>query len=317
MRRLLLLSIIAPAWTWAQPSYELVDLSQRYGTSFSAVSIGDDGIILGTKSGMACIADRGRLQFFPRFEGRNWYAVSRSKGGHVLGYDEGYYRAILYQGGHIADIGVNGAYNSQSVHDVNVHGEIVGKVPILNPFVWQKGVLKLLPTPGYAIPRSISDSGLIVGVIVSTGKAALWADGDFRDINPRWAISSDANAINTRGEIAGSARRLGAPTEGPTLWRDGIAIQLSPAEIGSAWDLNDSCQVVGQSGLLGNGYRAFLWDNGSITRLDNLISNRHRFLYIGNAYSINNSGQILARAHTLNGDYYVLLNPIVGDEISH
>lgn len=310
MRTLFMSALVVPALGFAQPQYELVDLVGLYGNSFSPVSIGEDGSILGNAGGMACLASKGTLTFLPTYQGREWEAVAFASSGDVVGFDRGTATSLLYTGGKLINLGLPGWYYTPSAYAVNNVGQVTGSASN-TAFIWEAGKVTWLPAPGAAIGRAILDSGQVVGFTYSgDDHAATWVDGQYMDINPSWARSSQAVAINEKGEIVGEARRKGAPTQGAVIWRQGKAYELAPTEIGDASDINNHSQVVGWSTPAGGGFTAFVWDDGDFYRLEDLILTQHGYNSIMLAHSINNTGQILAYGHTLNGDRPILLNPV-------
>jgi probable HAF family extracellular repeat protein len=145
------------------------------------------------------------------------------------------------------------------------------------PFLWQNGVMRMLPTLG--------------------------------------GSNGFANSINNRGEVAGLAETTTTdPTPGcpvfqfkPVLWKNG-AIQELPTHPGDtdgvAAFINDKGQAVGASGTCASFNpnsglylvedHALLWENGRVTDLGNLggsggIAGNH-------ACAINNRGQVVGHS---------------------
>lgn len=80
-----------------------------------------------------------------------------------------------------------------------------------------------------------------------------------------------------------------------------------------AYGINDSGQVVGWSqkeGSSNSTHRAFLWENGVMYDLNNLISNYPSWS-LREAYDINNTGQIVGVGWNSSGQQHgFLLTPI-------
>ena len=130
----------------------------------------------------------------------------------------------------LTDLGTFGTVQSAAANDINDAGQAVGYAAA-RAFVWQNGQLTALST--------------------GTG-------------------GTIANAINSNGQVAGSARLVAAAQPHPVLWDNGTMIDLAPglaaSENGSASGINDLRQVVGVT----NYWVGFLWENGVRTNLGHL-----------------------------------------------
>jgi len=217
------------------------------------------------------------------------YANGINNFGQVVGkaYDS---RAYVWHNGILNSLGtLGGTFSSAS--GVNDAGQVVGVSSTAtgdeHAFLWENGVLTDLHDLGvgsYAYAYGINCQGQIVGM--SMNHAYLWDHGVMTDLHPLPSGTSYASAISNTGIVAGSVQ------DRAVIWRDGAMTDLGAGDVSRASDVNSTGQVVGvcPSGT-GVGTRAFVWENGVLTRLGSLGGNS-----VANA--INNQGQIVG------GSYY-------------
>jgi len=104
-----------------------------------------------------------------------------------------------------------------------------------------------------------------------------------------------ARDINDRGQVVGVAYHIGGGARHAFLWQNGQAQDLGTlpsAASSEAWALNNSAQVVGQSGG-----RAFLWDKGTMSDLGMLPPD-----FNSTARGINSTGQVAGTSY-IDGQY--------------
>ena len=158
--------------------------------------------------------------------------------------------------------------------------------------------------------NGVNDRGQIVGYMGSLpagnlpSEAFLWHNGVTTPLGkPRGATNSNANAISNTGIICGHytiADPQGAGGYKPRAlaWINGQMVDLGvlPGYLNSrALDVNDSGTIVGNCNnppLLGNGVKAFLWRDGQMFALSDLLAPEFAQYQVWYARSINNSGQI-------------------------
>lgn len=166
-------------------------------------------------------------------------------------------------------------------YDVNDRGQVVG---VSNrepggegrPFLWTPGagMIDLGTLGGQAefipalphVAKGINDRGDVAGYsLTSTGDlhAFLWTQGGgMVDLDRRAGAGSFANAINSRGDMAG--KLSGGRSERAFLRTAGGAIMdLGSLDGGfsDAEDVNDKGQVTGTTSVRGGGFQAFLWSS--------------------------------------------------------
>ncbi|MHC4414650.1 MAG: hypothetical protein ACYS0G_05145 [Planctomycetota bacterium] len=215
---------------------------------------------------------------------------------------------------------------------INGHGQMVGAstdgTPYYKAFLWEKGVMRLIPVAvGLRnAAKDINEAGEIVGWMGSVGidsHAFLFDDGELTDLGViPGGFAANAKAINnSRQIVVGGTFDLDHPDgfiSGGFLWEDGKWTDLGmPAgcDAMNAIDLNDRTQVVGGVQSI-NGDAdlafAFIWQNGVLSDLNELVISDDPYLRLGQAEAINNAGQIVARAKCFTGFAAALLTPVEG-----
>ena len=179
-----------------------------------------------------------------------------------------------------------------------------------------QGFINPLPDLGgdTGTANGINNKGAIVGQIDGDGlndktvnTAALWekgADGQYKltDLGTLGAEQAIARDINDSGQIIGQTTGgSGATlTSSPFLLQNGQKINLGSfgGVTGAAAGINQFGQVVGVSQNSTGQNRAFVWNNGVIKDLNNLVLTNPTFgssiVRLTNATGINNFGDISA-----------------------
>jgi probable HAF family extracellular repeat protein len=138
--------------------------------------------------------------------------------------------AVMWENGHVVNLGTLGGVAWNTPMAINNHGEVVGfsdlsgdgsGTPNFHAFLWTKsgGMIDLGTLPGdvYSEALGINEDGQIVGASYganfATSRAFIWENGRMTDLNKHLASRSRlyllyANDINDRGEIAGGACEL-------------------------------------------------------------------------------------------------------------
>jgi probable HAF family extracellular repeat protein len=208
---------------------------------------------------------------------------------------------------------------------------------VSHAFQWQNGAisdLNALPGGGSSAASWISADGLIAGYSengetdpsvpgLPEVRAVLWKNARIRDLGtlPEGGYESQANAVNSRGQVVGGATNtttdsyslLGGTETRAFLWQDGVMQDLGT--LGGADSVallvNEAGQVVGESFLndtpsaycanlnlpLSSG--AFLWDGGKMTNLGS-FGGTCTF-----ASDLNNQGLVVG------------ISTLVGDQFQH
>ena len=326
MKILLTLTVIAfSSFSAMSATYEVVDLGTLGGSHSKALSINNNGQIVG-------------------------WAQNNSGTQH----------AFLYSGGLMQDLdNLPNSYASVA-NDINNLGQVVGSTYIANPngqhvgfhaFLYSNGSIQDIYSIGYfRSANGINDLGQIVG---ESGQSYYkYTYGDSWTILPPLIgtnNSSTGNAINNLGQIAfdstihdgissytfligtsilainDNGSVVGSLSYGPTgfvkafLYSNGSTIDLGMLNGGNnsgAFGLNNLGQVVGwaQVGQVpSNGYfeqHSFLYSDGAMQDLETLVGPDSGWKF-NEARDINDLGQIVG--YGINPDGYnraFLLNPI-------
>jgi probable HAF family extracellular repeat protein len=198
-------------------------------------------------------------------------------------------------------------------NDINNQGEIVGTAfhtdGSTQAVIWRKGKPSEIDVePGfYGSAVAINQRGDVLGKHMpaypgdpNVYKGFVWSNGKVIDLPTVGVMdgvpysSSIPDAINDSGEVAG---RLGVSSNQyqAAIWINGQATDLGtlPGDVTSeATAVNDSGMVVGFSEGK-NGTRPFIYQNGKMSLLDDLLT-PDSDMKLSAAIAINNSGQILA-----------------------
>jgi probable HAF family extracellular repeat protein len=117
--------------------------------------------------------------------------------------------------------------------------------------------------------QDINDAGEIVGGATNTASrlhAFLWRDGSMTDLGTIGGNHSEATSIGDSGHVAGRSQ-TSASKYHAVRWSAGAATDLTPSsDYAVAYGVNDIGQVVGSI----DNWRAFLWENGTLTMLPDL-----------------------------------------------
>jgi len=204
------------------------------------------------------------------------YAISND--GHVVGamsVGSGLVEAFMWRNGVLTDLGDLGAVHDNSYAlGINDAGQAVGfsrlgDAPFEGPdvpFVWQSGVMSVLPgTQTNGVAAAINNGGTVVGAIGTPGdeRAARWSGGAWSLLTGLTGVPGGARAINEAGQIAGTYEQAGG-THG-FLWEAGVVTDLRDLPGGDDFTLVNALSeigwVVGESAGA-DARHAFLWRAG-------------------------------------------------------
>lgn len=139
-------------------------------------------------------------------------------------------------------------------------------------------------------------------------QAVIWQNGQMTYLDTLGGPSGSANDINNYGEIIGHLYDPQGQCHS-VLWRNDEIVDLGNLEGFRIYPkaINNQHQIVGFAVMPGGG--AFLWQDGVLMRINNLIQSSPGWT-ISQAWDINDSGQIVG-CGAYNGQFHaVLLNPV-------
>jgi uncharacterized membrane protein len=194
---------------------------------------------------------------------------------------------------------------------INNQSQIVGYCggAGLTATLWQDGkAIDLeIPVGPSTVARDINESGQIVGWMGVApgppfpGEAFLWDGGKTTPLGfPNGATNSEAWSINNHGDICGAyiypnPNQKGSLTRA-ILWSKGQMIDLGTVgghPRSGAFDISDAGEIVGECwGNPAVPEKGFIWRDGVMTALDDLLPPGTSVISIPFATAINNVGQI-------------------------
>jgi len=306
--------------------YTLTELLAPAGATSEAHAINDHGHVVGTitsRNGKAraTLWKNGTTTDLGTLPGHDEsHVVAINNAGDVVGYScsaDDECKAWLWHDGERTELDTLGG--TTQAYGINEHGQIVGEsiVPVPKPlyvekfphaFLWEDGALTDLGgdfEDPITIARAINDAGQIVGYshcgcrATPGPRAFLWDDETVTYLGTFGGSLSRAFDLNDRGHVVGEAERLSSRSGQVVasmqafLWRDGRLINLGTlgGADGSARAINDAGQVVGWSTTASGEKHAFLWQNGTLHDLNDLVSHATGWV-LQEASAINTAGAI-------------------------
>ncbi|HSM58366.1 MAG TPA: clostripain-related cysteine peptidase [Candidatus Sulfomarinibacteraceae bacterium] len=200
------------------------------------------------------------------------------------------------------DLGHLGGSTSQA-YAINNEGHVAGASSLANgdthAFRWMNSVMTDLGTLGgsFSLAHGLNDQGQIVGEALVENDDAyhpfLWHGGSMIAL-PTLGGGEDSAAldINDAGDVVGYSED---PVDQPILWSPTM-IELDTLAGGSGLvrAINNSGQMVGSSSDADHQQHAVLWENDTITSLNDLIDPDSGW-HLQIAHDINDAGQIVGR----------------------
>lgn len=258
-------------------------------------------------------------------------------------------RAFLWHNGSMQDLGTLGG-NDASAAVVNEKGQVAGYsftnttpndttgIPTVHPFLWKNGMMRDLGSLGgtLSVPGSfnlapggqvLNDSGNVAGTSMLAGDevwhAFVWSNGTMIDLGTLGGSTSDAVAINNKGQVIGRAKVTDTPfVRHAFVWEKGEMTDLgavTPCTRSTAISINSAGQIVGDLGSCTNDpndiafFSAFIVEKGRpMVDLNTLITPPSD-IHLVDAWFINDRGEIVAVGLLPDGSTRaVLLVPIPG-----
>jgi probable HAF family extracellular repeat protein len=301
--------------------YQVTDLGDIGGGYTTAYGLNNNGDVVGqsrvtndpNSAEHAFLYSNGQITDIHQLGTFNSVGIAINNQGQVTGrYDNGGESSFFYANGTMHDIGSLGGVNTYA-EAINGSGTVVGygqdafgnyrAFTYANGMIKDLGILTGQQTGAFAINNSGTIAGLTFG---AGGQAWVYSNNQVTYIT-KTGYSFTPSAIDAAGDVVGSgvdqhqnirgfiySASTGQVTVLGTL-AGGSGFQSS-----SAAAINDLGQVVGSTTGKSGGQEAFLYQNGTMYDLNNLIIPGNG-VYLEGAVGINDNGQIIANGFDDNG----------------
>lgn len=264
--------------------YDPSGVATVLSNGLTAQSINASGAIAGWDSTRGFVYSNGQLQWMnPLPGGTRSLARAINDSGLVAGAStdaKGRYHAVLMaSNGQVRDLGVLAGRTDSSLSAVNNHGVAAGT--------------------GYSA----------FGEDWSMPNRAFWTTTSGLEALPLLAggTTSSATGINDLGDIVGYGDNASGQFVG-IVWHDGVPVEIPSTATTLGYDINNHGQVVGQVWVNSALLKGFLFDQGKMNYIDDLVGSEYLNGWAFDAaVGINDKGQITGYGH-LHGEVraYVL-----------
>jgi probable HAF family extracellular repeat protein len=215
----------------------------------------------------------------------------------TAGASGGQVQTFLWQNRTFTDLtALAGAAQISGINNLGQVGVTFFSGGNLHGYVWQNGTLTDIGTlPGATGTwlSAINNSGMVTGYAYFDSSAGLshaflWQQGYMTDLGALpGALYSDGYGINDNGDVVGDSYAGNVvPHDHAVLWQANGVIQ--DLGYGYATAINNQRQIIGMT----EQFAPFLWQNGVMTNLNNLIPSNSGWVLL-QAFAINNAGQIV------------------------
>lgn len=309
----------------ADVKYQIVDLGTLGGVSSYANAINASGHVVGNSAinngdSHAFVWYNGSMQDLGTLGGNKSYASAINDLGQIVGYssitDNSTYRGYLYSNHSMQDLGTLGGTSSYA-RDINNSGQIVGdsinNEGTSSSFIFHNGLMQdLYISDKMNSAMGINNLGHITGHYYpdSGGRHSfLYINGVIKCI-ALTSLGPATYSINNNGQVAGFFIVSGGTH--PYLY-DGIVKDLGTLGGVSAWSysINSFGDIVGYSQTLEGDSHAFIYSNGEMKDLNNMLIDTNNIWLLHMATGINDVGQIVGNGVNPSGQKRAfLLNPV-------
>ena len=336
----------------AEVRYNVIKIIEGNGTTVpEAGGINQKGQVVGSIDGRGSPNfwrwSNGVREDLPLGNGRSGLATALNNQGQVTGafYTGEFffdvfgdihfvYHAFVWNAGSIQDLGTLGGWDSSAV-SINDQGVVLGAADTQNdriPFITQNGQMRSLQS----LITNPSGWKLALETHYAAADGRIWGLGTFgfpakHHIYEMTPVGDGTYRIRSRGVIetidvvlvfafneyglAVGRTRLSGNQGGAFFWDGNTTVFLGNLGMPGSFPyaLNNLGQVVGMSMTESQWYEAFLWENGVMFNLNNLIpSDSGIVLTKAGANSINDAGNIVCTYRNVASGFYgiCLLVPV-------
>jgi probable HAF family extracellular repeat protein len=321
--KLLSAAVLAtPLSAFADPGFTLTFLPEN----FRAYDIGSNGLVVGSLGSSDAFVPStwtgGVLTTYGTLGGPRGQFNAISSNGLMTGVSDlagdSNGHAFLFQGGALREIASNIGPEAIAI-DVNSSGQVAGYllangVRVLAAFEYSNGNANLIATDTFRFARAtgINDAGVVIGDgerwDTDATHAFMYHNGvttDLGALDPSTDYS-EAYGINAAGDIVGTSLDA-ASAYHAFMYSHGAMHDLGSFDgLAIAYDINNAGAVVGFGAN-----SAFLYADGRMLDLNALLVGYSGDMRLTSANAINDAGQIIGRACTV--DFVcrdVLLDPV-------
>ncbi len=267
-----------PLHTFLYKGGTTIDLQTAGGEIFSAMSMNDEGVIVGHIENQAFMFSNGDYIPLQASGYELTLAIDINDVGQITGSavppDDGPRQVFLYEEGNVSILPM-GPFVSMSAAAISNTGTVIGigdmsdgKNPERHPFIYRDGETIDMGSLGRhkAYPEAINDSGRVTGVLRRDPDHRNWhafvrsRNGVMTELGTLGGNNSLAEDINSSGHVAGSAQDE-TNAYRAFLYKNGVMNDLGAlgGRSSSASDITDNGQVVGNVELANATWTIFIY----------------------------------------------------------
>ncbi|SFB73575.1 HAF repeat/PEP-CTERM domain-containing protein [Massilia yuzhufengensis] len=298
---------------------------------FTATAINARGQVAGLTANAAALWDSGVLTEYTAAAPGS-FAFALDNRGQMAGGWAG--DSYVFAAGGVRNVGRQGLWHSSFAIAINDLGAIAGRSywgvgERSRGYVLAGGVLRMIPSFGgdWSDATAINRSGQVAGTAAVTGdaipepnfRAFVYKDKAMRNLGTLGGRNSSASDINDAGQVAGfswiaEVDEFDNPRVHAFLYAGGVMQDIGTlgGDYSSALGINNAGIVVGESTVStpdGIEQRAFGYAGGAMLDLNTRATMPAGWLLVS-ARDVNDAGQVLAQACSLEDCLYLRLDPV-------